>query len=270
MLLGRLRVRVRAAGPSGRVAADGAPLAGAECCDRGAATADRLADAAALAPPRRDPVRTPVGGHAHSSPRTSSRRRYCGSSPLAIYLASFIIAFSPRGGSTGPAGRRRRPAMITLLWVPYGSAGGWPILVILAMELVAFGVVAVALHGRLAQDRPDPSHLTEFYLILAAGGALASALRRGRCPDALRGHLGVPDPAGRGARRAGPRPRPRRHAPRRGHAPAVSTSAPFLAGFRGAARCRTSWPSALLLIAASSRPAHSRPRPASAGCSSAA
>src|SRR4029079_11241667 len=27
----------------------------------------------------------------------------------------------------------------------------------------------------LAQDRPDPSHLTEFYLILAAGGALASA-----------------------------------------------------------------------------------------------
>jgi hypothetical protein len=43
------------------------------------------------------------------------------------------------------------------------------------MELGAFGVVAVALHGRLAQDRPDPAHLTEFYLTLAAGGALASA-----------------------------------------------------------------------------------------------
>jgi hypothetical protein len=65
--------------------------------------------------------------------------------------------------------------MITLLWVPYGSAGGWPVLVILAMELGAFGVVAVALHGRLADDRPDPSHLTEFYLTLATGGALASA-----------------------------------------------------------------------------------------------
>jgi hypothetical protein len=95
--------------------------------------------------------------------------------PLAIYLASFVIAFSPRGARPIRLAALAAPAMITLLWVPYGSAGGWPILVILAMELVAFGVVAVALHGRLAQDRPDPSHLTEFYLVLAAGGALASA-----------------------------------------------------------------------------------------------
>ena len=65
--------------------------------------------------------------------------------------------------------------MVTLLWVPYGSAGGWPVLAVLAMELVAFGIVATALHGRLAQDRPDPSRLTEFYLILSLGGALASA-----------------------------------------------------------------------------------------------
>lgn len=95
--------------------------------------------------------------------------------PLAIYLGSFIIAFSPRGGRPIGAAIVAAPAMITLLWVPYGSAGGWPILVILAMELLAFGVVAVALHGRLAQDRPDPAHLTEYYLILSAGGALASA-----------------------------------------------------------------------------------------------
>ena len=46
--------------------------------------------------------------------------------------------------------------MITLLWVPYGSAGGWPLLVVLAMELGAFAIVAIALHGRLAQDRPAP------------------------------------------------------------------------------------------------------------------
>ena len=77
--------------------------------------------------------------------------------PLAIYLASFIIAFSPRGGWPVRLAALAAPAMITLLWVPYGSAGGWPMLVVLAMELVAFGIVAVALHGRLAQDRPDPS-----------------------------------------------------------------------------------------------------------------
>jgi spermidine synthase len=95
--------------------------------------------------------------------------------PLAIYLASFIVAFSPRGGRLIGLAVLAAPAMITLMWVPYGSAGGWPILAILVMELVAFAVVAVSIHGRLAQDRPDPAHLTEFYLILSLGGALASA-----------------------------------------------------------------------------------------------
>ncbi len=95
--------------------------------------------------------------------------------PLALYLASFIIAFSPRGGRVIAAAVLGAPAMVTVLWVPYGSAGGWPILVLLAMELGAFAVVAIAIHGRLAQDRPDPAHLTEFYLIISTGGALASA-----------------------------------------------------------------------------------------------
>jgi hypothetical protein len=95
--------------------------------------------------------------------------------PLAIYLLSFIVAFSPRGGRLIRWAVIAAPAMITILWVPYGSAGGWPVLAVLAMELVAFGIVAVALHGRLAQDRPDPSRSTEFYLVLSLGGALASA-----------------------------------------------------------------------------------------------
>ena len=95
--------------------------------------------------------------------------------PLSIYLGSFIVAFSPRGNRWIGWATLAAPAMITLLWVPYGSAGGWPILAVLAMELAAFGIVATALHGQLARDRPDPSRLTEFYLILSLGGALASA-----------------------------------------------------------------------------------------------
>ena len=95
--------------------------------------------------------------------------------PLSIYLVSFIIAFSPRGNRWIGRATLAAPAMITLLWVPYGSAGGWPVLAVLAMELVAFGIVATALHGQLARDRPEPARLTEFYLILSLGGALASA-----------------------------------------------------------------------------------------------
>ena len=65
--------------------------------------------------------------------------------------------------------------MVTLMWVPYGSTGAWPILVVLALELVAFGIIAIGAPRALAKDRPDPTHLTEFYLILSTGGALASA-----------------------------------------------------------------------------------------------
>jgi hypothetical protein len=95
--------------------------------------------------------------------------------PLSIYLFSFVVAFSPRSGPIIAAAVAAAPAMVTLLWVPYGSAGGWPIFALLATELLAFAVVAIALHGRLAHDRPGPDHLTEFYLIIAIGGALASA-----------------------------------------------------------------------------------------------
>jgi hypothetical protein len=95
--------------------------------------------------------------------------------PLAIYLASFVIAFSRRGGRVIRLAVAMAPAMATLLWVPYAASGVWPIGTILAVELVAFAVLAVALNGRLANDRPEPTHLTQFYLVLSTGGALASA-----------------------------------------------------------------------------------------------
>ncbi len=95
--------------------------------------------------------------------------------PLAIYLASFIVAFSTRGGRLVRLAALAVPAMATLMWVPYSSTSPWPILAVLAVELIAFAVVATGLHGRLALDRPNPAHLTEFYVILSTGGALASA-----------------------------------------------------------------------------------------------
>lgn len=96
--------------------------------------------------------------------------------PLAIYLVSFIIAFSARGRRIVPAALLLAPAAVTLMWVPYGSAGGWPILPLVVLMYGGLGVVATALHGRLALSRPEPSRLTEFYLVISVGGALASAL----------------------------------------------------------------------------------------------
>ena len=150
--------------------------------------------------------------------------------PLAVYLASFIVAFSPRGVPFIGLAAVGAPAMITLLWVPYGSAGGWPILIILAMELGAFSVVAVAIHGRLAQDRPDPAHLTEFYLIMAAGGALASGFVALLAPHVFSGVWEYPILlAGALVALALVAPRPSiRHPRGRG-----LDLRPFVAGFRG-------------------------------------
>ncbi len=93
--------------------------------------------------------------------------------PLALYLASFVIAFSGRGGTLVRWATIAAPAAATLLWVPLGSAGIWPLVPLVAVELGGYAVVATALHGRLAADRPAPRHLTEFYLVLAVAGVLA-------------------------------------------------------------------------------------------------
>lgn len=96
--------------------------------------------------------------------------------PLGIYLMSMTVAFSARGRRLlGPIDRLV-PTAATLLWIPFVLPAGWPVVVLLAIEFGAFGVLATAIHGRLALDRPDTRHLTAFYLVLSAGGVLATGL----------------------------------------------------------------------------------------------
>ena len=95
--------------------------------------------------------------------------------PLAIYLATFVVAFSERGRRALPVIIAVTPAALTLLWIPLGFAGGWPIVPLLLIEYVGLAIVATALHGRLAGDRPPPEGLTGFYLTMSAGGAIGGA-----------------------------------------------------------------------------------------------
>jgi hypothetical protein len=95
--------------------------------------------------------------------------------PLAIYLLTFVLVFSPRLRVVIPVATALAPAAVTLLWVPLGSVGVWPVAPLLLVAYLGFAVVATALHGRLADDRPDARHLTEFYLALSAGGLIGGA-----------------------------------------------------------------------------------------------
>ncbi len=95
--------------------------------------------------------------------------------PLAIYLVSFIVAFSPRGRGLVRAAEWLAPAVVMVLFVPYGSAHGWPVLPLLGLEFGGLAIIATALHGRLAAARPEQSRLTEYYLLLSLGGVIGGA-----------------------------------------------------------------------------------------------
>jgi SAM-dependent methyltransferase len=92
--------------------------------------------------------------------------------PLALYLATFIFAFSRRQLLSA----RRMLWLQPLLLVPLAAemfvttAGG--ALLLIPVHLAAFFVTALCCHQTLAQSRPAAARSTEFYLWIAFGGAL--------------------------------------------------------------------------------------------------
>jgi SAM-dependent methyltransferase len=91
--------------------------------------------------------------------------------PLAIYLLTFVLAFS------------RRTAFLTqFAWQALPFAALIPLATMLSgiveppgfmlLHLAAFAVAAMLCHGELAASRPGVDRLTEFYVWLAIGGAI--------------------------------------------------------------------------------------------------
>jgi hypothetical protein len=92
--------------------------------------------------------------------------------PLAIYLLTFILAYARHQVISAERANRLLviiavPALaISILW--------WnlPIWLMLALHLGVLFIAAMACHARLAATRPDPRHLTGYFLAIATGGAL--------------------------------------------------------------------------------------------------
>lgn len=92
--------------------------------------------------------------------------------PLAIYLATFIVAFSPRNPLTPRrAGWILAPLAVAVAVTMVGAVA-LPLGPLIVVNLAAFAAAALLAHGRLAADRPAPAHLTQYYLLVATGGAL--------------------------------------------------------------------------------------------------
>jgi hypothetical protein len=114
--------------------------------------------------------------------------------PLAAYLLSFILAFAPRAD----AQRLVRMARIALpgfaILVTYTVVLGTqrPLWFLLPLHLAGLLVAATLCHARLAADRPGTAHLTEFYLWIAAGGALGGVFNGLIAPLAFPGLVEYP------------------------------------------------------------------------------
>src|SRR5689334_9723573 len=94
--------------------------------------------------------------------------------PLALYLLTFVLAFSQRRFVSAAALNRLvivGALVVTLILASGATEPAW--LLILA-NLIFFFMAALMCHGRLAGDRPAVTHLAEYYLWIAIGGALGS------------------------------------------------------------------------------------------------
>jgi hypothetical protein len=92
--------------------------------------------------------------------------------PLAIYLITFVLAFAKKPLIPIRVSNRTLPILVLALAVIVLLARRDPIWIIIVLNLATLFFGAMLCHGQLAQSRPDPAHLTAFYLCLALGGVL--------------------------------------------------------------------------------------------------
>jgi hypothetical protein len=92
--------------------------------------------------------------------------------PLSLYLLSFVVVFARRRLIPGWLPARVLPGAAVLVSLVYLSGASQPAWFLILFHLLFLFAAALVCHGWLADDRPGAAHLAEFYLWLAAGGAL--------------------------------------------------------------------------------------------------
>jgi SAM-dependent methyltransferase len=95
--------------------------------------------------------------------------------PLALYLLTFILAFTPRFGRLPRALLAVPTVLLVIVLLGYptiSNEGLWTMSLLLGV--LFFG--SWLCHADLARSRPAPDRLTAFYLWISVGGALGSLL----------------------------------------------------------------------------------------------
>jgi len=106
--------------------------------------------------------------------------------PLSLYLLTFVLCFD-----VGHWYRRRfflcllAVSLVAMAWL----LDSLDLTLVAPVFLVGLFAACMVCHGELAALRPDPRHLTGYYLIIALGGALGGVLVGIVAPRALVGYF---------------------------------------------------------------------------------
>ncbi|MFD3165900.1 spermidine synthase [Herpetosiphon sp. NSE202] len=92
--------------------------------------------------------------------------------PLALYLLTFIFVFANKVLIPKQALVWLMPILVMLVILTIITGANSPILLLLILHLASLFVVTMVLHQQLADDRPEPQKLTEFYLLMSLGGVI--------------------------------------------------------------------------------------------------
>lgn len=103
--------------------------------------------------------------------------------PLAIYLLTFVIAFSSRFALRSSLSGSLLPLAVLFLLFTRLSGVQIPVELAVGSHLAMFFLAALMCHTRLSETRPPPERLTEFYLWIAVGGVLGGAVNSLLAPN---------------------------------------------------------------------------------------
>jgi hypothetical protein len=95
--------------------------------------------------------------------------------PLALYMLSFVIAFSQKSRMAGPLAQLSQ-LPLALLGVVALSTDAFEIEVTGLASVAFLFLASIIIHRKLFNERPAPNGLTAFYLVLSAGGATGGML----------------------------------------------------------------------------------------------
>jgi len=108
--------------------------------------------------------------------------------PLTLYLLTFILCFDGRGWyRRGLFVPLAAVAVVAMAWVQRDFTLTHDLKLAVPVHAVGLFVLCMLCHGELVGLKPRPARLTEFYLLIALGGALGSLLVSVIAPRVLPG-----------------------------------------------------------------------------------